>query len=69
MAQIDDNFIPIILVDFKEHTSERPFCNQTLNPDCPCREDQIAIQEVNNFIRDGLMTVEEAQRAWRGEML
>lgn len=69
MARIGDNFIPVILVDFKEHTCERPFCNQTLHPDCPCREDQTAIQEVNNFIREGLMTVEEAQRAWQGEML
>ena len=69
MAQIGDNFILVIPVDFKEHTSERPFCNWTLYPDCPCREDQAAIQEVNEFIRDGLMTVEEARRVWRGEML
>ena len=51
-----DNFIPVIPVDYREHTPEKPFCWN----DCPCHEDQDAINRVAGFVADGLMTPEEA---------
>ena len=35
-----ENFKIVVPVDEILHTPEKPFCNQTLYPDCPCREDQ-----------------------------
>jgi len=52
-----DNFSPVIPVDYTEHTAQQPFC---ANPSCPCHEDQEAIDQVNTYIVDGLMTPKEA---------
>ena len=64
-----DNAIPVIPVDYKEHTNSRPFCNTTLNPDCPCREDEEAIQVVNQYVQAGLLTPQEATRTVEGRIL
>lgn len=52
-----DNFIPIIPVDYKEHTEAKPFC---WNSGCSCHEDQDAIAQVNKYIQNGLLTPGEA---------
>ena len=52
-----DNFIPVIPVDYIEHTDEKPFC---WNGSCPCHEDEEAFAAVNDAVQDGLMTPEEA---------
>jgi len=69
MAQIGNNFIPVIPVGYKEHTLERPFCDRSLYPDCPCREDHTAIQEVARYVQEGLLTPKEATRIVEGKML
>lgn len=57
MEPMADNFIPVIPVDYIEHTEEKPFC---WNGSCPCYEDEQAIAQVNQTVQDGLMTPEEA---------
>ena len=52
-----DNFIPVIPVDYREHTTEKPFC---WNETCLCHEDQEAINQVAGYVADGLMTPDEA---------
>lgn len=51
-----DNFVPVVPVDYKEHTVDRPFCWDN----CPCHEDYEAIVQVAQYVTDGLMTSEEA---------
>lgn len=58
-----DNFIPVIPVDYRVHTDERPFC---WSSNCPCKEDQQAIDRVAQHVADGLMTPEEATDFVRG---
>ena len=64
-----DNFAVAIPVAVKEHTDEKPFCDHTLNPDCPCREDETAIKQLQRYVEKGLLTTAEAQRTWKGQML
>lgn len=64
-----DNFTVVIPTDRKEHTDEKPFCDVSLNPDCPCREDQSAIQQINAYVQEGLLTPAEAHRTWKGQQL
>ncbi len=52
-----DNFIPVVPVDYKEHTDERPFC---WSSNCPCKEDQENIAQVSKWVRDGLITPDQA---------
>ncbi len=52
-----DNFIPVIPVDYEEHTDEKPFC---WNNGCDCHEDREAIAQVNQYVQDGLLTANEA---------
>ena len=58
-----DNFIPVVPVDYKDHTQEKLFC---WNDSCPCREDQENIAQVAKWISDGLMTPEQATDFVRG---
>ncbi len=51
-----DNFSIVVSVDFPLHTIEKPFCFFA----CPCHEDELLIAEVAQFVRDGLMTPNEA---------
>ena len=48
----------IIPVDYILHTDDHPFCFS--DPACPCHEDQEAIQTVNAWVLQGLMTEQEA---------
>ncbi len=43
MQGFGDNFIPVIPIDYPEHTQEKPFC---WNGSCPCHEDQDTISRV-----------------------
>jgi len=52
-----DNFAYVILVDYKLHTSAKPFC---YDESCPCKEDQDDTSQVAQFVTDGLMTPDEA---------
>ena len=53
-----NNFVPVIPVDYREHTDEHPFC--VANPTCPCHEDPELIAPIAQAVQDGLMTPEEA---------
>lgn len=64
-----ENFKIVIPVEEVLHTSEKPFCNQTLYPDCPCREDQSNIQEIAVYVEAGLLTPQEAIRLVQGRGL
>lgn len=64
-----ENFKIVVPVEEVLHTSEKPFCNQTLYPDCPCREDQTNIQEINTYLQEGLLTPDEATRIVKGHGL
>jgi len=66
MRQIGDNFIPVILVGYKEHTAMHPFC---LNSTCRCKEDPELIRQVNEYVQQGLLTPQEATRTIEGKML
>lgn len=66
LRHFGDNFIPVIPVDYKEHTPEHPFC---WNEDCPCHEDRDAIAAVNQAVQDGLMTPKEATDYVRGKLI
>jgi|GEM_PF-1010737 len=66
LRHFGDNFILVIPVDYREHTSEHPFCwNQT----CPCHEDSKAISTINQAVQDGLMTPEEATDFVLGKLI
>lgn len=67
-APFDGAFIPVIESDMT-HSTAYPFCDQTLHPDCPCREDQENIAEVNGMVQGGLLTLEEATRYVQGKMI
>ena len=57
MQGFGDNFIPVIPVDYLEHTGEKPFC---CNGSCLCHEDQDSISLAAQFVQDGLLTPQEA---------
>lgn len=59
-----DNFIPVIPVDFVEHSATSPFC---WDEKCPCHEDEEAIAEVNQAVQDGLITPTEATDFVKGK--
>ncbi|SRR6266567_3793845 len=54
-----DNFVLVIPVDLREHTNEKPFCS--IDPTCPCHEDLSLIDEVQQFVQEGLLTTQEAR--------
>ena len=62
--QTPDNFIPVIPIDYREHTDARPFC---WDDSCPCREDQEAIAQVAQWVQDGLMTPDQATDFVKGK--
>ena len=57
MQGFGDNFIPVIPVDYLEHTDEKPFC---WNGSCACHEDQDNIALVAQQVQEGLFTPQEA---------
>lgn len=66
LRPFSDNFIPVIPVDYKEHTEAKPFC---WNSGCPCHEDQEAIAHVNQYVQDGLLTSSEATDVVNGKTI
>lgn len=58
-----DNFIPIIPVDYKQHTVGRPFCDDET---CDCKEDQDAINELHQQYQDGLASEQDVQNIYHG---
>ncbi len=64
MEPFADNFLPVVPVDYRLHTPEKPFC---YDPTCPDKEDELLIAEVAQFVTDGLMTPEEATDFVRGK--
>lgn len=55
--QIPDNFAYIVPVDVLIHTSENPFCWEMT---CPCKGDQDAFAQLQHFIKEGVLTIDEA---------
>jgi hypothetical protein len=65
---MQDIFAPLIpCEDPLTHTVEQPFCK--VDPSCICQEDQENIGEVNQLVRDGLLTPDEATRTVKGEQI
>ncbi len=48
------------------HTPERPFC---FDMTCWCHTNQDAIAETAQYVTDGLLSSEEADRLYRGRMV
>ena len=57
MQHYGDNFVPVVPEDNLLHTAEHPFCG---DPTCPCAEDTDALTELDQAIRDGLITPDDA---------
>jgi hypothetical protein len=62
----DGAVVFFVLVDERIHTDEHLFCAEM---DCLCHEDQENIACLNSWIQDGLMTKEQADRYFRGQVL
>ncbi len=56
----------VLMEDPILHTTERPFCG---DPSCPCSEDPALIAEVNEAVKQGLITPEEATLIIQGKTL
>jgi hypothetical protein len=54
---IGDNFIPVIPVDYKEHTPDHPFCSDL---SCPCHQNREEVNALLKALMDGLITGQEA---------
>ncbi len=58
----------VLMEDEIIHTQERPFC--FVDPACPCHEeDQEAIEQVYQWVQDGLLTEQEATLFVAGKTL
>ena len=66
IVEYGDNFIPVIPVDYLEHTITRPFC---WDKTCPCHDDIEAIAQINTCFQAGLCTFIEAMHIINGEQL
>jgi hypothetical protein len=64
-----ENFIPVVPVEegYLLHTPENPFC--PVDPSCPCHEDPSLIDEIAGFVREGLLTPQEATDFVSGKMV
>jgi hypothetical protein len=63
MEHYGDNFIPIVPSDYLEHDLNTPFC---WNDGCICREDQAAIDALNEAYQGGLVTSDERDTIYHG---
>ncbi len=59
----DRTLVPVIPVDYIEHSKEHPFC---FDPSCPCHEDMNNIAPVNAAYQEGLVTSDEASNIAKG---
>ena len=57
MQHYGDNFVLVVPEDHLLHTPEHPFCG---DPTCPCSEDTDTLTKLDQAIRDGLITPDEA---------
>ena len=64
MQHYGDNFIPVIPDTNICHTKEHQFCG---DPTCICYEDNDAITELAQAIREGLLTPDDATRIIKGK--
>jgi len=64
MHHFGDNFVPVVPTTQLFHTEEHPFCG---DPTCPCSVDTDALTELDQAIRDGLITPDDATRILRGK--
>jgi hypothetical protein len=61
--QVNSSDQPVGTGEYQEHTAEHPFCHDL---SCSCHEDQGAIQETFRYVQDGLLSVDDANRRFRG---
>jgi hypothetical protein len=66
MKHYGDNFVFVVPADYPLHTPEHPFCG---DPTCPCSEDTDALTELDQAIKDGLITPDDATRIIKGKMV
>ncbi len=64
MHHYGDNFVLVVPTTQPLHTEEHPFCG---DPTCPCVEDQDGLTELDQAIKDGLITADDAARILKGE--
>ena len=57
MQHYGDNFVPVVPTTQPLHTEEHPFCG---DPTCPCSEDKDVLTELDQAVRDGLITPDDA---------
>jgi hypothetical protein len=48
------------------HSREHPFCDDLR---CPCHEDRESIEQMQAWLTEGLLSVEDADRIYRGQTL
>ena len=59
-----DNLVIVIPVEYLLHRPDKPFY---WDMKCPCKADQEAFWQLQGFIKDGLMTVDEATLFYCGK--
>jgi len=57
MQHYGDNFVFVVPADNPLHTAEHPFCG---DPTCPCSDDTDTLTELDQAIREGLITPDDA---------
>jgi hypothetical protein len=57
MQHYGDNFVIVVPEEHPIHTSEHPLCG---DPACPCSEDADTLIELEQAVRNGLITPDEA---------
>jgi hypothetical protein len=65
VASDDEELTGVYNADL-EHNAEYPFCN---DGSCDCHEDADAIAQTNEWVEDGLMSVEDANRHFHGQTI
>lgn len=58
-----DNFISVIPTDSIIHTTQHPFCT---DPTCPCHENMEAVNQVNEWHQDGVISTNDANEIVQG---
>lgn len=53
--------------DYREHTTDHPFCDDVAG--CPCHEDEENLQTLQNWYNDGLIGETDGDLIYRGRTL
>ncbi len=64
MQHYGDNFVLVVPTTQPLHTETNPFCG---DPTCPCSEDTDTLTELDQAIREGLISSEDATRIIKGK--